>query len=147
MITVEPRPTVVIAQTTNWAKFPSLWSQLLDEVYGFIATCPDFATLLGPDVWTNVMLYKDDRSAVEVGVLAPREFTPQGRIAASQLPAGRVATAVHRGDYARLGEAHDAVIAYTDAHGLTRAGPRWEIYGHWREDPNQLESEVYWLLS
>jgi effector-binding domain-containing protein len=93
------------------------------------------------------MLYKDDRPAVEVGVLAPRAFTPQGRIAASQLPAGRVATAVHRGDYARLGEAHDAVIAYTDARGLTRAGPRWEIYGHWREDLSQLESEVYWLLS
>jgi hypothetical protein len=38
------------------------------------------------------------------------------------------------------------VIAHTDAHGLTRAGPRWEISGHWREDPSQLESEVYWLL-
>ena len=146
VVTVEPRPTVVIAQTTNWAEFPSLWSRLLDEVYGFVRTSPDFATVHGPDVWTNVMLYKDDRPAVEVGVLASCAFTPQGRIVASQLPAGRVATAIHRGDYARLGEAHDAVIAYADAHGLKRAGPRWEIYGHWREDASQIESEVYWLL-
>jgi effector-binding domain-containing protein len=146
VVTVQPRPTAVIAQTTSWSEFPGLWGRLLDEVYRFVRASPDFATLHGPDVWQNVMLYEDDRPAVEVGVLAPLAFSPQGRVVASELPAGRVARAVHRGDYARLGETHDAVVAYADAHGLVRAGSRWEIYGHWREDPSELETEVYWLL-
>ncbi len=30
--------------------------------------------------------------------------------------------------------------------GLELAGPRWEIYGDWREDPADLETEVYYLL-
>lgn len=147
VVTVEPRPTVVIAQTTSWAEFPRLWSRLLDEVHAFVRASPGFAALHGPDVWQNVMLYKDDRPAVEVGVLAPRAFTPEGRVIASQLPAGSAVTAVHHGDYASLGDTHDAVIAYAEAHGLARAGPRWEIYGHWRENSSELETEIYWLLT
>ncbi|HWK18991.1 MAG TPA: hypothetical protein VNR66_16210 [Solirubrobacteraceae bacterium] len=30
---------------------------------------------------------------------------------------------------------------------LPLAGPRWEIYGHWREDPDELETEVQYLLA
>jgi effector-binding domain-containing protein len=33
-----------------------------------------------------------------------------------------------------------------EAEGLELAGPRWEIYGHWREDPSELETEIYYLL-
>jgi hypothetical protein len=57
-----------------------------------------------------------------------------------------VAAATHRGDYARLGHTHDAVRAQVAAHGREPAGPRWEIYGHWRDDPDALETEVFWLL-
>ena len=65
---------------------------------------------------------------------------------ASALPGGEAATATHRGDYARLGVTHDAVREHVAAHGRELAGPRWEIYGHWREDPSELETEVFWLL-
>ena len=26
------------------------------------------------------------------------------------------------------------------------AAPSWEIYGHWREDAGELETEIYYLL-
>jgi len=32
------------------------------------------------------------------------------------------------------------------AQGLVRVGPSWEIYGHWREDTSELETEVYYLV-
>jgi len=32
------------------------------------------------------------------------------------------------------------------AQGLVRVGPSWEIYGHWREDTSELETEVYCLV-
>ena len=143
LVTVEPRPTAVIAETTTWAEFPHLWRPLLDEVYAFVRSSEELAAT---PRWQNVMLYKDDTPSVEIGVLAPRRFTPHGRVILSQLPGGRAATAVHRGDYGQLGRTHRAVGDYIEGQGLGIAGPRWEIYGHWHEDPAQLETEVYWLL-
>jgi effector-binding domain-containing protein len=145
-VTVEPRPTAVIARTTNWQEFPSLWGQLLDEVYRFVRGRGDLATGEGSEQWQNVMLYKDDRPDVEVGVLAARPFEPEGRVIPSMLPGGEAATAVHTGDYAGLGATHGAVRAHLAASGRELAGPCWEIYGHWREDPGELETEVFWLL-
>ena len=53
---------------------------------------------------------------------------------------------MHRGDYGGLGATHDAVRTYVKACGRELAGPCWEIYGHWREDPSELETDVFWLL-
>lgn len=145
-VTVDPRPTAVIAQTTTWQEFPSLWGQLLDEVYGFVRGRSDLATGDGAERWQNVMLYKDDRPDVEVGVLAAGPFEPHGRVNSSMLPGGEAATAIHRGDYAGLGATHDAIRAHVAACGRDLAGPRWEVYGHWREDPSELETEIFWLL-
>jgi effector-binding domain-containing protein len=147
-VTVPPRATAVVAEVTSWERFPALWRALLDEVYGFVRGREDLATDAGAggERWQNVMLYKDDTPEVEVGVLVARPFPAQGRVIASELPGGEVATAVHHGDYARLGATHDAVRAFAAAHERELAGPRWEIYGHWREDPSELETEVFWLL-
>jgi effector-binding domain-containing protein len=145
-VKIDPRPTAVIGQTTTWEDFPSVWGKLLDEVYRFVRTRTHLATGDGAELWQNVMLYKDDRPDVEVGVLVSESFKPEGRVTASELPGGEVARANHRGDYARLGVTHDAVRDQVAAHGRELAGPRWEIYGHWREDPSEMETEVFWLL-
>lgn len=143
---VDPRPTAVVAQTTTWAEFPSLWGRLLGEVYDFVRSRPDLATGRGGELWQNVMLYKDQRPDVEVGVLVTTRFESEGRVIASALPGGDVAMAVHRGDYARLGVTHDAVREHVAARGREIAGPCWEIYGHGRADPSEQETEVFWLL-
>jgi effector-binding domain-containing protein len=145
-VKVDPRPTAVIGQTTTWEEFPSVWGQLLDEVYRCVRTRTHLATGDGAEMWQNVMLYKDYRPDVEVGVLVSASFEPEGRVIASELPGGEVARATHRGDYAGLGMTHDAVRDQVAAHERELAGPRWEIYGHWREDTSKLETEVFWLL-
>jgi effector-binding domain-containing protein len=145
--TVAPRPTAVVSQTTTWKQFPGVWKPLLDEVYGFVRSRQaDLAPDEGPEVWRNAFLYLDDQPTVEIGVLVSGSFEPHGRVVPSQLPGGEVVTAVHRGDYAELGRTHDAVGEFTAAHGLVRVGPSWEIYGHWREDPSELETEIYYLV-
>jgi effector-binding domain-containing protein len=144
--TVEERPTAVVAKTTTWEEFPWVWRALLDEVYGFVRGRGDLATGGEGERWQNMMLYKDQRPDVEVGVLVSQPFEPHGRVVCSQLPGGEVATAVHRGDYGGLGATHDAVRAHVSAFGRELAGPCWEVYGHWREDPSELETEVFWLL-
>ena len=147
VVTVPPRATAVVAQTTTWELLPQLWARLLDEVYAVVRSRPDLASTPGPGPsWLNVMLYKDDRPAVEVGVLVGAPFSPQGRVTPSHLPGGRAAMTVHRGDYAELGSAHDAVHRFADESGLTLAGPRWEIYGHATPDPRDAETEIFYLL-
>ncbi len=145
-LTVDARPTAVLARTTTWKEFPHVWRPLLDEVYRFVRERTDLATGEAGEQWQNVMLYKDDRPDLEVGVLVKRPFQAEGPVIASGLPGGEVATATHRGDYARLGVAHDAVREQVSAHGRELAGPRWEIYGHWGPDPSELETDVFWLL-
>jgi effector-binding domain-containing protein len=150
LVHVEARRTAVIAATTAWEDFPSLWPQLLDEVYVFVRQCPEFAAAIagtpGPH-WQNVMLYRDHEPNVEVGVLAPAPFAAQGRVIASELPGGRAATAVHTGSPLQIGQTHDAVRAFARAQGLEATGVLWEVYGHPGEDDDAFTTEVFHLVA
>src|SRR5262249_51171926 len=98
----------------------------------------------------HVALYWDGTIRTEIGVEALGPFVEQGELVRSATPAGMVASATHFGPYQGLGAAHNAVIEYCKANNLKRAGPSWEIYGHWmREwdaDPSRIRTDVYWLL-
>jgi len=147
LIDTTARPTVVVASTTTWREFPSLWGSMLDEVYAVVRRAGADETPPGEGRWRNVMFYKDDVPNVEVGVLASGPFSEAGNVISSVLPAGVTAAVTHRGPYAGLDSAHRAVHDWCAMHGRQLAGPRWEIYGHWREDPSELETEVYYLLA
>ena len=140
MTTVESIPTAVIAATTTWQRFPSLWPELLGEVWACLRAggvnrgCP------------NVMLYLDDTPRVEVGVWLRVPCDVTGRIVHSELPAGRVATTTHHGPFQAVGDAHHAVVAWCAANGERLSGVRWEIYGPHRDDPEEQSVEVFWLL-
>ena len=43
VVTVAPRLTAVVAQTTTWEQFPEVWRQLLDEVYALARTREELA--------------------------------------------------------------------------------------------------------
>jgi effector-binding domain-containing protein len=138
---VEARPTVVVAATTTWPEFPALWPRLSNEVWACLRAA-------GIDRGCrNVMLYRDDVPNVEVGVLLDRPCPLTGRVVASSLPSGRVATTVHRGSYAGLGSAHKAVLDWASAQDRPLAGPRWEIYGPHHDDPAEVWTEVHHLLA
>lgn len=140
---VEATPTLVVAALTGWDRFPGEWPGMLDEVWAHLRAH-------GVDRGCrNVMLYRGvaDGVHVEVGVLAPDGVAPAGRIVTSELPAGPVATAVHRGPYAGLGETHRAVGVWCRETGRRPAGTRWEVYGPHHDDPAQVWVEVSWLLA
>jgi effector-binding domain-containing protein len=135
-------PTAVVAASTSWEEFPNRWKGMLDEVWAF---------LRGPGAGLrtdghNIMLYKDDVPNVEVGVQVTGPFAPSGRVVPSTLPAGEAAMTIHRGPPGQIAAAHRAVLDWCAAHGRHVAGPRWEVYGDWRDDPSEFETAVYWLL-
>ncbi len=138
---VAARPTAVVPAATTWQEFPTLWKELLDEVW----TCLRAGGITRG--CRNVMLYRDDVPHVEVGVELLQPCPLTGRVVASTLPAGHVAMTTHRGSYAGLGSAHRAVIDWCEAQGRRLAGTRWEIYGPHSEDPAEVWTEIYWLLS
>jgi effector-binding domain-containing protein len=142
-VTVMPqraRPTAVVAAATTWQEFPVVWKGMLDEVWAVVT-----AAGLSRGC-RNVMLYRDDVPNVEVGVELPDPCPLGGRVVASMLPAGQAAVTVHRGPYEGLASAHRAVLRWCASQGLVLAGPRWEVYGHYRDDSAQLETEVLYLL-
>jgi effector-binding domain-containing protein len=149
VVDVQPRRTAVIAETVAWEDFPKLWRPILDEVYTFVRSCPEFiaatAETSGPH-WTNVMLYRGEAPNVEVGVLAPSAFAPRGRIIESELPGGRAATTTHDGDPSTIGATHDQVREYARHHGLQTTGIVWEVYGH-PDDTGSFATEVFHLLA
>jgi effector-binding domain-containing protein len=138
---VAARPTMVAAAATTWQEFPTVWRELLDEVWACLR-----ANGINRGC-RNVMLYLDDQPHVEVGVLIDEPPPLTGQLVASALPAGRAAMTTHWGPYQGLAGAHQAVIDWCDAQGLRRAGPRWEVYGPHHDDPAQVWTEVYWLLA
>ena len=73
-------------------------------------------------------------------------FERTGRVVCAVIPGGTVATVVHRGPYQQLPEAHKAVRAWCAEQGYALAGPNWEIYGDWTDNPDELRTDVYYLL-
>ncbi len=138
---VAARPTAVVAATTTWQEFPTLWKELLDEVWACLRAGGVHAGC------RNIMLYRDEVPRVEVGVELLQPCPLTGRVAASALPAGPTATTVHHGPFTELASAHRAVLDWCAAQGRPPAGPRWEVYGPHRDNPAELRTEVYYLLS
>ncbi len=65
---------------------------------------------------------------IEAGFPLAKPIEPVGRIAASTLPAGRVATTWHIGPYQTLGQTHQKLRGWIGEHGLRPNGAPWEIY-------------------
>jgi effector-binding domain-containing protein len=94
----------------------------------------------------HVAVYLDGQINLEVGAEVAHPFPSDGRVVLSSTPAGTVATTAHIGPYHGLHGAHAAVCAWCADNGRTMAGPNWEVYGHWDDDPSKLRTDVFYLL-
>lgn len=117
----------------------------LDQVYAAGRT--DTVQLDGQ----NIFVYRDvqgapDQLDVEFGVGVTAPFAAAGNVVYSVTPSGNVATTTHWGDFSALGDAHAALVGWCRARGLSLAGPRWEVYGHWRERAIP-RTDIYYLLA
>jgi hypothetical protein len=62
-------------------------------------------------------------------------------------PAGLVATTVYFGPYEQMSRAHEAIHRWAGENGHKLAGPSWEVYGHWNDDPAKLRTDIFYLLA
>ncbi len=143
---VAPRPTAVIREQTTWPQLGATIMRLLDRVWPVMKAEPMSSILAHDEFGENVILYLDSHPTIEVGVLVDAPFTPVDGLEPSELPGGRIARAIHRGSYDKLGPTHEAVKSWCRDNGRVLTGVSWEHYGHWHEDPEQMETAVAYLL-
>jgi hypothetical protein len=141
-----PRAIAAVRARLPIGRVPALFADYLNQVYA--ASRGGAVRLDGQ----NVFVYRDVPGSggevdVEFGVGVAAPFAPVGAVTYSELPVGEVATTTHWGDYGRLGDAHKAVFTWSRAHRRELAGPRWEVYGHWTDDPAGRRTDVYYLLA
>ena len=97
----------------------------------------------------NVFLYHHESPEImpiDFGVEVIRSFSGEGEVACIRTPPGEAAVTVHRGPYAELGAAHQALHEWCRANGRNIGGYSLEIYGDWAPDPEKLETTIQYLL-
>ena len=140
---VPGRPLAVVRERRAWSDLGAKLLPLLDRVYAVVRT--------GRVVPSghNVFVFRDgtrDGVTVEIGVEVSSPIVATDGVVPAMTPAGEAAATLHRGPYAGLGDAHEAVRRWCEQHGRARASVWWEVYGDWREDPTLLETEVFHAL-
>ena len=91
----------------------------------------------------NIVLYTDPGIAGEFEIACGVQM--EGGNAST--PAGTVATTVYIGPYDRMKHAHEAIHKWARESGQRLAGPSWEVYGHWSDDPAELQTDIFYLLA
>ena len=136
------QPQRIAAVRAAWTRetLPSVIVASLDQVYAFLNGQPQLQR------GHNVVIYYSG-AELEAGVQVSAVFEGSGAVQPSATPGGRVARTLHRGPYARIGEANDAIHAWCREHGHKMSGLGWEVYGDWAEDEAALETEIFWQLS
>jgi effector-binding domain-containing protein len=140
IVGVQPTHTAVVRRQASQADLPKVVPQGCGEVWSFLRSQRI------PQPGRNLAVYFDGVINLEVGVEVGNPFVGDGNVLCSSIPAGRAATTAHVGPYNRLGDAYDAIHQWCASHGHALAGPSWEIYGHWIDDPDKLRTDVYCLL-
>jgi len=144
---VQPRRLAAVRRQVPIGAVGSAWRPALDQVWAFLRSQPGLRT-----DGHNIFLYhpaarRGDPMNVDFGVEVARSFSPSGDVYETSTPAGEAAIAVHRGGYDQLHSAHDAIHQWAKSRDRVFAGPSWEIYGDWSDDPSKLETSVVYLLA
>jgi len=128
-----PQPMEIVRGRTTRAALPHNIRKLFDQFYA------GFKGKGG----LNVVYYPgcgvDEEFEIGCGVQVE-----SGGNAAT--PAGLVAT-TYFGPYDRMGPAHEAIHEWARQNGRELAGPSWEVYGHWNDDPAKLRTDIYYLVA
>jgi effector-binding domain-containing protein len=142
---VSSRPLAVVRRRASLPELAKVIPDACGTVWGVVRA----QKLTGAG--RHVALYWDDAFNLEVGVELDTPFPGHGEVVSSATPGGKVATAVHFGQYNQLPEAHHAIRRWCATHGYRLVGPNWEIYGHWIhewcDDPAKIRTDVFYLVN
>jgi effector-binding domain-containing protein len=127
------QPIQIVRGRATMATLPASIRKLFDEFYA------GFKGKGG----LNIVYYPGSDVADEFEIECGVQMESGGNAAT---PAGLVATTAYFGPYNRMKPAHEAIHRWVRENGHKLAGPSWEVYGHWSDDPAQLRTDIFYLV-
>ena len=150
VLEVAAQPVAIVDGRARQEDFPKVIRPMFDRFYQNVGSVDLRQRGLNIIIYRNHpdvnLLVSAEGVPLEVGIRVPEPFTGNDIIRCSSTPSGKVATVVHMGPYERLGSAYDALGKWRKDNQAAWAGPFWELYGHWSDDPAQLRTDVFYLL-
>ena len=124
VVELQAQPVAVIRGHTSEQDIPAFLGGAFGEVLEALAA--QGVAPVGPPFGRFVPA--DDGFEVEAGFPAARAVRPRARVEACELPGGPAARVLHRGDYAEVASAYQAVTEWVTSHGYVAGEPPWEAY-------------------
>jgi len=127
VVEVDAQPMIAIRVVTRPAEIDALVAQILTllgdhlEKLGVRPNGPPFA---------RHYEFREEHVELEAGFPLADPVAGEGRLAAGELPAGRVARCWHVGSHDTLARSYDALARWAMKHGHTPIAPPWEVYWH-----------------
>ena len=141
IIDLTPMTGVCIEVYSRWPDVASTIRSTFDRLYKPGA--------LAPGHGHNFILYSNETKeggTLLVGVLDRVPGGTDPDVKAAHIPGGRVITATHWGDYAKMRGTYDVLHAEVKAKGLRRIWMSLEVYGDWDSDPSKVKTDLYLYL-
>jgi len=143
---VEAQPIAAARARMAARDIPARFKEPMDKVWEFLGRHPELRA-----GGHNVFLYRHDMDStgamtIDFGVQVVSRFEVEGNVFCAMTPAGEVATTSHFGSYAGLPLAHEAVHGWMKKHERSAGGWSWEIYSDWNDNPEKLETQIFYLL-
>ncbi|MEQ1780663.1 MAG: hypothetical protein ABMA14_04835 [Hyphomonadaceae bacterium] len=98
----------------------------------------------------NFILYSNETKEGGTLLIGVLDRTPGGAdpdVKVAHIPGGRVITAAHMGDYAKMRGTYDVLHAEVKAKALRRIWMSLEVYGDWSDDPAKVRTDLYLYLA
>lgn len=142
IIDLAPKAGAGIEVYAKWVDLAPTIQRAFDRIYKPGA--------LAPGHGHNFILYGDETkegATLLIGVLDRQPGGADPEVKAAHIPGGRVITAAHMGDYAKMKDTYDALHAEVKAKSLRRIPMSLEIYGDWNDDPAQVRTDLHLYLA
>lgn len=142
IIDLEPLTGAGIEVYAKWSDLASTIRAAFDRLYKPGA--------LAPGHGHNIILYANEAkegATLTIGVLDRQPGGADLDVKPAHIPGGRVITAAHMGDYAKMKDTYDVLHAEVKAKGLRRIPMSLEVYGDWDDDPAKVRTDLYLYLA
>ena len=141
---VKKQPTLVVKKSVKRDEIGPSLAEIFPKVFAHLGKSgiqPKTAPLAKYKV-------DGDKFEMEGGIVVPEGTKGEGALVASDLPAGKVAFAVHVGPYEKLPDTYEALKAWLKTKGLKPSDIGWEIYisDPGSTKPEEIKTEVYLLV-
>jgi len=141
---IEAAKALVIKATIKTSEISAKTGELFSKLIGYMQE--NGIQMTGPPFTKYYSWDPEGETEMEAGAPVEQVVETQGEIQYVELPAVKVATALHTGPYEAVGPVYEAIEKFIEKEGLRVAGAVWEVYltdPNTEPDPNKYKTQVY----